>query len=144
SWGEYLPGWHPWEDYRTGYSARAELGGGPILTLSHPFDYLAWILGPVRRVLASAGRRSGLEVETEDVAQVALEHEGGALSSVRLDYARRPPVHRLELVGTEGTIEWDARSGEARCYDPELDAWTATSPPRGFDRNTMFLDEMRH
>ena len=20
-WGEYLPGWHPWEDYRQGYSA---------------------------------------------------------------------------------------------------------------------------
>ena len=21
-WGEYLPGWHPWEDHRQGYSAR--------------------------------------------------------------------------------------------------------------------------
>jgi predicted dehydrogenase len=33
-WGEYLPGWHPWEDYRQGYSARNTLGGGVILTLS--------------------------------------------------------------------------------------------------------------
>ena len=29
-WGEYLPGWHPWEDYRRGYSARADLGGGVV------------------------------------------------------------------------------------------------------------------
>ena len=28
-WGEYLPNWHPWEDYRQGYSARADLGPLP-------------------------------------------------------------------------------------------------------------------
>jgi len=27
-WGEHLPDWHPWEDYRSSYSARADLGGG--------------------------------------------------------------------------------------------------------------------
>ena len=26
-WGEYLPQWHPWEDYRQSYAARADLGG---------------------------------------------------------------------------------------------------------------------
>jgi predicted dehydrogenase len=25
-WGEYLPNWHPWEDYRQGYAARQDLG----------------------------------------------------------------------------------------------------------------------
>jgi len=25
-WGEYLPDWHPWEDYRQSYAARADLG----------------------------------------------------------------------------------------------------------------------
>ena len=24
-WGEYLPNWHPWEDYRQSYAARADL-----------------------------------------------------------------------------------------------------------------------
>ena len=32
-WGEYLPAWHPWEDYRQSYSARADLGGGVILNV---------------------------------------------------------------------------------------------------------------
>ena len=26
-WGEYLPDWHPWEDYRKSYSANQALGG---------------------------------------------------------------------------------------------------------------------
>jgi predicted dehydrogenase len=46
-WGEYLPNWHPWEDYKLGYAARPELGGGVILTLSHPLDYLRWLFGEV-------------------------------------------------------------------------------------------------
>ncbi len=25
---EYLPAWHPWEDYRRSYAARKDLGGG--------------------------------------------------------------------------------------------------------------------
>jgi hypothetical protein len=50
-WGEYLPNWHPWEDYRQGYAARADLGGGVILTLSHPFDYLRMAAGR-RRIAA--------------------------------------------------------------------------------------------
>jgi len=33
-WGEYLPEWHPWEDYRQGYSGRADLGGGVVSTQS--------------------------------------------------------------------------------------------------------------
>ena len=37
-WGEYLPEWQRWRDYRTSYAARADLGGGVVLTLSHPID----------------------------------------------------------------------------------------------------------
>ena len=27
-WGEHLPSWHPWEDWRGSYAARLDLGGG--------------------------------------------------------------------------------------------------------------------
>lgn len=46
--GEYLPGWHPYEDYRTTYAARRDLGGGVILTLIHELDYAYWLFGAPR------------------------------------------------------------------------------------------------
>jgi predicted dehydrogenase len=38
--GEYLPGWHPYEDYRRMYASRADLGGGVIVSQIHEFDYV--------------------------------------------------------------------------------------------------------
>ena len=70
-WGEYLPDWHPWEDYRDSYSARSELGGGVVLTLSHPFDYLRWLFGDVEEVLGTIGNSGSLELEVEDHPQRA-------------------------------------------------------------------------
>src|SRR5262249_6864719 len=98
AWGEYLPAWQPWRDYRTSYSSRANLGGGVLLTLSHPIDYLRWLLGEVVSVSAVAARRSGLELDVEDTALVHLEFESGAIGSLALDYVQHPPEHSLTIV----------------------------------------------
>jgi predicted dehydrogenase len=42
--GQYLPDWHPWEDYRQSYSARREMGGGIVLDRVHELDYLRWLM----------------------------------------------------------------------------------------------------
>ena len=31
-WSEFLPSWHPWENYKKSYSAQKKLGGGVVLT----------------------------------------------------------------------------------------------------------------
>ena len=43
--GEYLPGWHPYEDYRNSYAANRALGGGVLLSQIHEFDYLLLVVG---------------------------------------------------------------------------------------------------
>jgi predicted dehydrogenase len=143
-WGEYLPGWHPGEDYRRSYSARRELGGGVVVTLSHPFDYLRFLLGEVVEVQAQTAQRGGFELDVEDTAHVLLRFASGVLAAVSLDYVERPAAHRLRLVGRNGLIEWDAITGLARHHDAASGVVRSVAPPPGFDRNTMFIDEMRH
>ncbi len=143
-WGEYLPGWHPWEDYRRGYSARQDLGGGVILTLCHPLDYLRWLLGEVTGLWAFIGQESDLELEVEDNAEIGLRFAGGGLGTVHLDYNQRPPAHRLEIIGTRGTIRWDNADGAARLWRGDSSAWDVILPPDGFERNDLFRAQMRH
>ena len=142
-WGEYLPNWHPWEDFRVGYAARPDLGGGVVLTLCHPLDYLRMLLGEAE-VAWSLTSNQGLGLPVEDTAEVGLRFANGAVGSVHLDYVQRPPGHWLELVGTEGTIRWDNADGAVKIFRVSNNDWETVLPPAGFERNTMFADEMKH
>ncbi len=142
-WGEYLPDWHPWEDYHRSYSARSDLGGGVVLTLSHPFDYLRWLLGDVVSVTGKTQHSGKLEIEVEDEADVDLDFMNGARASVHLDYLQKPAAHWLEIVCAGGKIHWDAISGSLNVI--YADGKRKEFPvPVGFERNDLFLSEMRH
>lgn len=143
-WGEYLPDWHPWEDYRNTYAARADLGGGVVRTLCHPLDYLRWLMGEVAQVQAFSGHISGLELDVEDTAEIGLRFASGALGSVHLNYVQRPPQHTLQIIGDNGTLYWDNTDGGLRVYQPATQTWMQYNVPEGFERNVMFLDETRH
>ncbi|MBN1666778.1 MAG: Gfo/Idh/MocA family oxidoreductase [Anaerolineales bacterium] len=144
-WGEYLPGWHPWEDYRRGYSARKDLGGGVVLTLSHPLDYLRWLFGEISALWAFTGFRSELELEVEDTAEIGLRFSNGVLGSVHLNYNQRPPRHDLEIVGSGGTLRWDNADGAAKVYRAAgPGTWETYSLPEGFERDWLFRAQLAH
>jgi predicted dehydrogenase len=154
-WGEYLPQWHPWEDYRQSYSARAELGGGVIVTLTHPLDYLRYLIGEVDSLWSFNGHISPLEVDVEDTAEIGLKFKNGAIGSVHLNYFQRPPVHRFEIAGTNGTLRWDNADGILHFYktpapfgsysdDPPAPVIETFAPPQGFERNQLFITQTKH
>lgn len=142
-WGEYLPDWHPWEDFRKGYSARTDLGGGVVLTLSHPLDYLRFLIGEVGSLWAFTSSL-GLGLAVEDTAEIGLRFKSGVVGSLHLDYNQRPPAHHFEIIGTHGSLRWDNRDGSLDLYDADMQTRKNFMPPVGFERNQMFLDEMSH
>lgn len=144
-WGEYLPGWHPEEDYRQSYSAKAKLGGGVLLTLCHPFDYLRWLLGEVAGISALAGRSGGLKIDVEDSADVLLRFKSGVIGNIHLDYLERPAEHFMRIIGQSGKIHWDNADGLVRWYSQLRGGeWEEIKVADDFERNVLFLDEMRH
>jgi predicted dehydrogenase len=154
-WGEYLPQWHPWEDYRRSYAARADLGGGAVVTLTHPLDYLRFMLGEVESLWSFNGHISPLEIDVEDVAEIGLRFSSGAIGGVHLNYFQRPPAHRLEIVGTDGMLRWDNADGILHFHHmpapfgsysdrPPAPIIETFSPPDGFERNQLFVAQTRH
>ena len=143
-WGEYLPDWHPWEDHRKSYSARKELGGGVTLTLSHTLDYLYGLFGPVAHVQASVRSVDALQTGVDDdLAAMTLDFEAGVLAEVHLDYLQRPPTHRLTILGDHGRAALDFLAGTLDWIAPDGTEDRETLPD-GFERNELFLAEMRH
>jgi len=105
--GQWLPDWRPAQDYRQGYSARAELGGGVALDLIHEIDAARWVLGELRVLCAVSARNSALEISSSDTAAYLLQAERGALASVQVDYVARRATRRYRIVGDQATADWD-------------------------------------
>jgi len=141
--GQYLPDWHPWEDYRRGYSARRDLGGGALLD-SHELDLLAWLLGPVATVSCRLARTGTLEIDTEDLVCMTLAFRSGALGTLQLDYLQRPYGRRVHLTGSKGTLIWDAPENELALFTAASGHWHRWRTPLSYDINQMYVDEMRH
>ncbi|MEL6289362.1 MAG: Gfo/Idh/MocA family oxidoreductase [Pseudomonadota bacterium] len=103
--GQWLPDWHPWEDYRAGYSARHDLGGGAIFD-THELDYITWLFGPADRFAGMHGNRAGLEISTEDTAVALVSFTNGVLGVLQTDYVQRTPQRRYVITGSKGTLTW--------------------------------------
>ena len=143
-WGEYLPGWHAWEDYRKSYAARADLGGGVVLTLCHPLDYLGWLMGAPELQWTFTDSVGDLGIDVEDVAEIGLRFPNGGVGSVHLNYLQQPPAHHLEVLGTQGTLNWNNADGSLKIFRAASARWEHLMPPDGFERNWMFLEQTRH
>jgi predicted dehydrogenase len=141
--GQYLPDWHPREDYRSMYSSRRALGGGVLLD-SHDVDYTTWLAGPVVSVACIAKRTGTLDIETCDMACALLTFAGGACGTLQIDYLQRPYARRLHVTASEGTIIWDYPEGVVRSYRASTGAWDEFRMANDYDVNTMYVDEMVH
>jgi len=142
--GSYLPGWHPEEDYRDSYSARANLGGGAILDFIHEIDYARWLFGEIASVTAVTRPGTTLDIETEEAATLSVVFESGAIGQMLLDYVQRPYRRSCRLVGSEGTIEWNWTDGTVERYDPDTAAWQTEFALDGWETNDMYVTEMEH
>ena len=124
----YLPDWRPETDYRQNYAAKKELGGGVLLDLSHEIDYAVWLLGKVKKVKAKLQKSDKLEMETEAIADLILNHDSGVTSQIHLDYVTKGYIRNCQIMGSKENLSWDF----ARIKDSD------------WDFNEMYLDEIKH
>jgi len=139
-YAEYLPDWHPYEDYRTSYAARAVLGGGVVLTQIHDYDLAWWLFGHPSSAVATGGRCGDLEIDVEDTVDARLD--GGSIPvRVRQSMATRPPRRTISVSGTRKSVVVDLLAPRV-----EMTAGEGTEQVdfAGYRRNQMFLDEADH
>lgn len=141
--GSYLPLWRPHQDYRTSYSA-SPVWGGAVLDCVHELDLALWLLGPAELRAAVTRRATSIGLQTDGIAEVMLEHASGAVSSVHLNFVQRNYRRCIQVIGSEGTIEWDFVAGEVVRYGPEGRPVERIKQAADWQTNQMYIDELRH
>lgn len=120
--GQWLPDWHPWEDYRTYYVSKRATGACREIV---PFEltWLTWVLGDFQQVAGMRGKVSDLDADIDDIYQLLLRSNSGLYGHLMVDVLARYPNRSLRLIGSEGTIEWVADTKEVRLFTVQSGKW---------------------
>lgn len=110
--GHYLPKWHPYEDYKNSYTARNELGGGALKTLSHEIDLCVFFGGKIMQLNASIKKVSDLEINVDDCVDLNFKCKNCKSVRVNLNFLNPEPCRYGLLYFDKGLLEYNYFSGE--------------------------------
>ncbi len=104
--GQYLPDWHPWEDYRNFFVANKKTNGcREILAIDLP--WIIDIFGKIKKIYCLKDKMSGLEIDYPDNYIIMLEHENGNKGTLNIDIVSRKAVRDLLVYSENLYITWD-------------------------------------
>jgi len=130
---EYLPDWHPNQDYRLEYAAQKKMGGGALFTsMSHTLDVIEWLFGGVVEIAGSKQRSGTLDMDADDTADVAGQTARGVTFTAHNDYFTKQPSNTIRVECEQGVAEIDLRGN------------TLNGEPYAFDANKRYLDELAY
>lgn len=145
-WGTYLPDHHSYEDYREGYAARSDLGGGVVLGLSHELDLVHYLFGQPNNVCAIEGGQSKLAMDVEDTVASLLSCKTAHNSFpvvLKLSYAQGAERRRLSILFQEALLECDLVENLLQVVDHNKNIVDQLDY-KDLDRNDLFMAEMKH
>ena len=133
----YVPAWHPYEDWRSLYAVRKELGGGVLLTECHEIDLAYWYFGLPEAVFCSGGRRVAAELDVEDTVQMTLLYADFSVQ-INLCFLHAQPSRHFQITGTKGCVTWSGNGD--RLTISTFDApRTEQVPDPDFSNDSMFV-----
>ncbi len=147
--GQYLPDWHPWEDYRQVYFSKKETGACREM---FPFEliWLNWLLGSdVASVSGFVDKVSDLDMDADDVLTASLKYKNGILGNVLIDVVARAPFRTLRILGSKGVLGWERFNNEIKLYDAKTKIWETIAVPQGrpepgyVNEEEMYNDEIK-
>lgn len=104
--GQYLPDWHPWEQYKDFFVGDNRTNGcREIFAIELPWMMKAF--GEIQDVHVLSNKLTGLDISYQDTFLVQITHTNGNKGMLAVDVVCRRPVRKLEVYNEELYIEWE-------------------------------------
>lgn len=103
--GQYLPEWHPWENYKNFFVGRKDTNGCREL-FAIEIPWLVDVFGDIKDVHSIHKKVSKLEVDYDDSYQVLVEHASGVVGNLTIDIVTPKAGRDLEIWSEGFHIGW--------------------------------------
>lgn len=114
--GQYLPDWHPWENYKDFFASDNRTNGcREIFAIELPWIINAF--GGIERIIAHADNITKLNLAYPDAYSLIIKHISGHWGVVSIDVASRKAIRNLEIVAEGLHLFWDGTVNGLKIYD---------------------------
>ncbi|MBI2444531.1 MAG: Gfo/Idh/MocA family oxidoreductase [Candidatus Magasanikbacteria bacterium] len=147
--GQYLPDWHPWEDYRQVYFAQKSTSACREM-FAFELIWLNWLMGAapvdVRGVIAKV---SDLDMPADDVVLANVKYDNGIRGNLLIDVIARQPLRTLRVLGATGVLDWERFAYQIKVFDVQSKTTDVIDVPRGqpeigyVNEEEMYNDEIK-
>lgn len=146
--GQYLPDWHPYEDYRKFYVSKKESGACREIV---PFElnWMTWTFGKIINLTSIKRKVSKLESDIDDIYASILEFENGTIGNFVVDVLSRVPYRSLKIIGDEGVIVWEWLEKNVKMFHYSTKSWEEYKESPGIKMDgyvaeeDAYIDEIR-
>lgn len=114
--GQYLPDWHPWENYKDFFVGDKRTNGCREI-MAIEFPWLFDIFGFPEKWKVQKMRNSLLDIDYSDVFQILLGHPDGSNGIIQFDVVSRKAVRYFECISEDLYISWDGTPNGLKKYD---------------------------
>ncbi len=116
--GQYLPDWHPWEDYKN-YFVKDKRTNACREIFAIELPWIIQTFGKVENFTVLKDNISGLEIDFPDNYFVLLEHEGGNKGILIVDIVSRKAERNLLVYSENLHLMWNGTPDSLSKYNIE-------------------------
>lgn len=116
--GQYLPDWHPWENYKDFFVGNKRSNGcREIFAIELP--WLVEVFGDIVNIDVIKSKMSNLNIDYNDNYLLLIQHKNGNKGTLAVDVISRKPVRNLEVFGEQLYLHWNGSPTGLYIYDFE-------------------------
>jgi len=138
--GQYLPDWHPWEDYRKVYFSK-KITSACREMLPFELIWLNWLMNSkIDNISGIITKVSDLEMDADDIILANLKYKNNILGNIIIDVISRKPLRTLRILGTDGVLDWERFDSIIKLYKADTKITEVIEVPKGHSE-TGYLNE---
>ena len=114
--GQYLPDWHPWENYKD-FFVQDKRTNGCREIMAIEFPWLIEVFGDVLDYNVLSDKISNLDITYHDNYMIQLQHEYGNKGMLIVDVVSPAAVRNLEVYGQNLYLSWNGTPDGLKQFD---------------------------
>lgn len=116
--GQYLPDWHPWENYKDFFLGNKKTNGcREIMAIELP--WITGTFGEIQSVNVLSDKLTDLNIDYNDNFMIQIQHKNGNKGSLIVDVVSPVAVRKLEIYSEGAYLFWNGTPDSVAEYDSD-------------------------